>query len=521
MLSLSVAFLALSAHASPIFSRDDGTLVTTAQGAVQGTLVTPTVRQWLGIPYAAPPTGTSRFAAPQPAPSWSSTLSASAFGNSCPSVLDTEFLTIIGLLQQQESIAYDEDCLNLNIWAPATSRPQGGAVMLWVYGGGDMFGSSNTPYYSGTTFVEDHDDLVIVTFNYRMDIFGFPNAPQQLTNVGLLDLDAAIQWVYANIAAFGGDPERITIFGESAGALAVDAYAFSHPTDTVVKGIIAESGTAQLTSILQIGSTSPSETNSSWNTVANALGCGTAGDAAQLACMQAVPWQTLLSEVVSGGESFTPYPDGQTIFSDVSTRSSNGEFLKVPFLVGNNANEGDIFAVAFEEGDFGNTIPVATTVLSDAVTEVVFLCPASKAANDRTNAGVATWRYRFEGVYLDATNNNADLRAFHTVEVPMVFGTYNLSTFSYAPVSNEIALSAWMQSAWVTFAQNPVSGLSSYGWTQYSTNILSSTIARLGNSDNPSGATYSPPIDFDVGCGAVNALTPYVIDLIDDLGSIF
>jgi len=133
-------------------------------------------------------------------------------------------------------VPVDEDCLNLNVWAPATTRPQGGAVLIWVYGGGDMFGTSNTPYYNGQTFVADHDDLVIVTFNYRMNIFGFPNAPQQLTNVGLLDLDAAIAWVYANIAAFGGDPERITIFGESAGALAVDAYAFSHVGDTVVKG---------------------------------------------------------------------------------------------------------------------------------------------------------------------------------------------------------------------------------------------------------------------------------------------
>ncbi|KZT60905.1 carboxylesterase [Calocera cornea HHB12733] len=495
LLSLAVAF--------PV-RRDDGTLVTTAQGEVQGSLVTSTVRQWLGIPYAAPPTGSSRFQAPQAAPSYTSTLQATSYGNSCPAALTDDVLSLIGLLQQQESVPYDEDCLNLNIWAPATTRPQGGAVMIWVYGGGDTYGTSNTPYYNGQNFVANHDDLVIVTFNYRTNIFGFPNAPQQPINVGLLDLDASIQWVYTNIAAFGGDPNRITIFGESAGALAVDAYAFSHPSATIVKG-----------------ATSPSDTDSAWNTVANAIGCGTTDNAAQLTCMQAVPWQTLLDTVVSSDESFTASPDGQTIFSDVSSRSSNGEFLKVPFLLGNNANEGDIFVVAFEEGDFGTTIPLATTALSDAVTEVVFTCPASKAAGDRVSAGVPTWRYKFEGVYPDSTDNNSDLRAFHTVEVPMVFGTYSLSPFPYAPTSSEIALSAWMQSAWVAFAQNPASGLTAYGWPKYSSNPLSKTLAELGNSDNPGGATYSAPLGNDAICVAVTPITPYVLDVIGDLGSIF
>jgi len=282
-----------------------------------------------------------------------------------------------------------------------------------------------------------------------------------------------------------------------------------------------EQHSAQLTAVLQTGEDSPSASDSSWNTVASALGCGTAGDATQLACLQAVSWENLLSVVVSTGESFTPYPDGQTIFSDVSTRSSDGNFLKVPFLVGNNANEGDIFVVAFEEGDFGTTIPIATTALSDALTEIVFLCPASKSAGDRVSAGVPTWRYRFEGVYPDSSDDNSNMRAYHTVEVPMVFGTYDLSPFPYAPTASEIALSAWMQSAWVAFAQNPTSGLTSYGWPAYSTSIFKSTLAELGNSNNPGGATYSNPLDFDAACAVVTPLTPYVLDVIGDLGSIF
>lgn len=102
---------------------------------------------------------------------------------------------------------------------------------------------SNFPAYKGGNIVRDNDDIIVVTFNYRLNIFGFPNAPQlmnntsQSQNLGLLDLDAAIQWVYDNIAAFGGDPNRIVLFGQSAGGIAIDAYALANPQDTRVKGI--------------------------------------------------------------------------------------------------------------------------------------------------------------------------------------------------------------------------------------------------------------------------------------------
>ncbi|KZO94182.1 alpha/beta-hydrolase [Calocera viscosa TUFC12733] len=518
---LLVPFLVLGVT----LAQSDGTLVSTVQGPVQGSLISSSVRQWLGIPYASPPTGTLRFQAPQPAPSRAGTLSTTAFGNSCPAILGTEFLLLVGMLQQQESVPVDEDCLNLNIWAPATSRPQGGAVLLWVYGGSYQFGTSNTPYYNGQTFVENFDDIVIVTINYRrsntsppsLNIFGFPNAPQQLINIGLLDIDAAIQWVYANIAAFGGDPDRITIFGESAGAIAVDAYAFSHPDDTIVKGQPSYIALFESTSV-STDSASFSASNSSWNTVASALDCGTAGDAAQLACIQAVPWQTLLNEVISSGESFNSYADGQTLFSDVPSRSADGNFLKVPFLVGTNADEGDIFVVAAEQEDFNFTIPVVTTVLSDAITELLANCPASQEAGDRVSAGVPTWRYIFEGVYPDLTDDNPNLRAYHSSEIPLVFGTYEASTFPYAPTSSEIALSSWMQGAWVAFAQDPGTGLANYGWPSYGSLPILDTLAELGNSNNPGGPTYSAAATFDVGCAVVNVLTPVVYDVISFLG---
>jgi len=111
--------------------------------------------------------------------------------------------------------------------------------MIWIYGGSLEFGSSNISTYIGEHFVRDHDDVTIVTFNYRMNIFSAPTAPQLAGgagNFGFLDRDAVIDWVHTNIAGFGGNPNRITIFGESAGALSADAFAFAHPDDTTVKG---------------------------------------------------------------------------------------------------------------------------------------------------------------------------------------------------------------------------------------------------------------------------------------------
>ncbi|KAG6856392.1 hypothetical protein H0H87_005010 [Tephrocybe sp. NHM501043] len=218
-----------------------GLLVSTAQGPVVGTFASPSVRQFLGIPYA----NSNRWEAPQLPPRHITPFSATAFSDSCPQALNpssVEFLRLAGLDNSTIFIPESENCLTVNIWSPSVRRKQHGAVLLWVYGGGFQFGTSNIPTYNGETIVRDNNDIVVVTFNYRLNIFGFPNAPQLVRdttkpqNLGLLDLDAAVQWVHDNIAAFGGDPNRIVLFGQSAGGAAIDAYTFAHPQDTRIKG---------------------------------------------------------------------------------------------------------------------------------------------------------------------------------------------------------------------------------------------------------------------------------------------
>ncbi|KAG6882069.1 hypothetical protein C0995_015951, partial [Termitomyces sp. Mi166 len=284
--------------ASRALAQSTGLLVSTPQGPVVGTMANPSVRQFLGIPYAT----AKRWEAPTLPPHRSTTFNATNFGDSCLQALNpssVEFLLLAGLDNSTIFVPESENCLTLNIWTPSISRKQNAAVLLWVYGGGFQFGTSNISIYNGQNIVRDNDDILVVSFNYRLNIFGFPNAPQLISNTtqpqnfGLLDLDAVVQWVHDNIAAFGGDPDRIVLFGQSAGGAAIDAYTFAHPQDTRVK----------------VNTTVPPIISNAWNTVASLVGCGNVTDVAQLACMKQVPFRQLEDVVISTNTNFSPIPD--------------------------------------------------------------------------------------------------------------------------------------------------------------------------------------------------------------------
>ncbi len=189
----------------------DPLTVRTASGTVQG-VSGPGVRLFRGIPYAAPPVGPRRWRPPRPAPSWEGTRVTDAFGPPCP--------------QQSAPEPMTEDCLTLNVWAPEGEAPaEGWPVMVWIHGGGFSAGSGADPTTHGDAFARD--GVVLVTLNYRLGALGFlahpllERADEAWANYGLLDMVAALEWVKRNIAVFGGDPSRVTIFGESAGGMAI------------------------------------------------------------------------------------------------------------------------------------------------------------------------------------------------------------------------------------------------------------------------------------------------------------
>jgi para-nitrobenzyl esterase len=195
-------------------------IVKTKSGAVRGKKVKG-VTAFKGIPFAAPPVGLLRFAAPVPPQPWDGVREASAFSPTPPQ-MDLSSQRMPGLDLRPivgESWCKGDDYLTLNIWTPDAGA-QGLPVMVYIYGGAFVSGGSSTPLYDGARFARD--GVVLVSFNYRLGVEGFSPLSGGETNVGLRDQIAALIWVQDNIAAFGGDPNNVTIFGESAGALSVD-----------------------------------------------------------------------------------------------------------------------------------------------------------------------------------------------------------------------------------------------------------------------------------------------------------
>jgi para-nitrobenzyl esterase len=207
-----------------------------AQGALSGTSEG-TISEFKGIPFAAPPVGALRWRAPQPASGWQGTRDASAFGPICPQP------NLPGRLVLPQS----EDCLSLNVWTPNSAPGAKLPVMVWIYGGSFVSGGSAFPIYDGVELAQH--GVVVVTLNYRLGWLGFFNHPAlaaanpgESGNFGLLDQIAALQWVQKNIAAFGGDPANVTIFGESAGGMSVNDLTVSPAARGLFAKAISESG---------------------------------------------------------------------------------------------------------------------------------------------------------------------------------------------------------------------------------------------------------------------------------------
>lgn len=485
--------------------------VSTNVGNFQGhqASVGPTVREWLGIRYGQPTNGTLRFRPPQRASVLppNEPFQATAYSDTCPQNRGAAY-TGFNIIQSLGNGTEGEDCLSLNIWSPSADRlnssSYGTAVLVWIYGGAFTFGSSNTPGYQGYNFVKNNDDITVVTLNYRTNIFGFPAGSSALTpyeaNIGLKDQRMAVEWVYNNIRAFGGDPSRITIFGESAGASSVGAWPYTYASDPIVQGVIMESGSEYL-----MASETVSETvaQDGWNLVASQVGCAINSTSnstttptytqsiAQLECMQNVTFTSIQQSVsnYSGAVSaFGPSADNISVLTaaQYSAASSAGQFAKIPVLIGNNDNEGSILTA------------LTPGVAPDLITLYGFTCPAAAVATSRQNYSVPSWQYRYLAEWPDI-NQIPALGVFHSSEIGLVFGTYNQSTIANA-TTQEVLFSKQMQGGWVAFAKDPVNGLIEYGWPQYQAN--GTTLIQLGKNDMAL-TTFNNSQAYNTGCAAV------------------
>lgn len=322
-------------HTVPVhcysLAKDTTPLLTipTTSGQISGFINTtaPSVRQFLGIPYAEPPVDSLRFQPPV-RKSDAGPINATSFAPSCKQKTSTTASVYTEVMQQFLINGGDsEDCLYLNVYAPLTQTNASLPVFIYIPGGGFTSGGANSLYKIPDKWVDRTQAFVAITINYRLNVFGYPNSKAAHQNVGLLDQRLVVEWARDNIAAFGGDPERMVLWGQSAGAGSSSVYGYAYPDDPIVTGLIADSGAAGLA-----GQSDPDD-HTAFDTLAELVGCSESGSEdgqAQLACMQEVDAETLAQFVSNTSSiSFNPVADNVTAFGNLTDRISRGLVAKI------------------------------------------------------------------------------------------------------------------------------------------------------------------------------------------------
>ena len=486
---LSVAVLALlagvaaSAGGQTVLDPDAPVMVT--GGAIRGAVSAGNadIVAFKGVPFAAPPVGDLRWRPPEPVVGWEGVRDASESGAIC-------------IQNGGQNVTQDEDCLFLNVWAPReSSEPR--PVLFWIHGGGYTGGSGSTAIYDGTPLATD--GAVVVTINYRLNVFGFLAHPALSAesshgasgNYGLLDMVAALEWVRDNIATFGGDPGRVTIFGESAGGGAVMSVMLIPQAGALFHGAIAQSNWIN-------GWDRPlTEAARGWEAaeeqglrVATALGITGNTDEA-LAAMRAASAADVLaasnadagSPFMRTGNVWAPNVDGWVIPDDPLAMYRAGRQHAVPLITGLNGNEGSLMTrgmdipdgAAFESyvrsvypelsdemlAHYDASSPNAARAAIDKVIhDLYFAGPVRAHAESQAAAGTPTWLYHF--THVPPTPWGADLGSHHAAELVYVFGTLTRREeggerpLGLTPVGDytetDMTLSATMRGYWVQFA---------------------------------------------------------------------
>jgi acetylcholinesterase len=420
---------------------------------------TPNVRQFLGIPFARPPVGSRRWLPPSRLQS-NLSINATDIGPGCPqgalsSLADLSVYSPSAGNQTEyfPLHRYSEDCLTLNVWTPRGANialP----VFVWFFGGGFHQGATNSPYYNPQSWVQRTMEHIVVTVNFRSNIFGFPNAAGvTVQNLGLLDQRMALQWVRDNIAKFGGDPSRIIAWGQSAGAVAIDYLNFAYPSDPIFSGMILDSGTAFFPSA---AAKTFDAAQRNFTAVAGAFGCDLA--ASQVGCLRNVSWQDIEAVVKANPTlTFLPVADNLTVFSNYTERYKMGALSTVPAIIGMTEHE-------FNEG-----VPVPlgrlfNQTVSDLKSNKTFLCTSALTSQLRQSNSRVTYRYRYDGNFSNISPP-AFPGAYHSSELPLLFGTAD--KYHGASTAYENTVSRKLQDFWLNFAKNTEHGLGKGGWNSY------------------------------------------------------
>ncbi|KAH6615069.1 liver carboxylesterase 1 precursor [Boeremia exigua] len=504
---------ALSAPAAvdPTVTIASGIIIGTTTKSVNQPALTASANAYLGVPFAKSPP--ERFGPPEAAHPWPTPLQAKAVKPAC-------IQQFPGLGQAQElnkrffnnpagpAPEESEDCLYLNVYTPPGVTPGSKkAVMFWLFGGNLQFGTGGLQYYDGSSLAITQD-VVVVTINYRTNIFGFSNSPEVpfgSQNSGFLDQRFALQWVQQNIAAFGGDPSRVTLFGESAGGESVKQLLANPPSPRPFSAAILQSQNAVLTGNGAL----------SYTKVLANFGC------LNIACLRDIDAFKIKSYIEEKTLFFPPVNGDGTSIDDVRRSIEKEKWADVPTFFGTTLNEARVFlailglnnGTAAVDGAFesvGITSPlVRESILAmytargiddlylkadHILTDLLFTCTTSTLTSLLAHKGFETYRYRFDASF-PTTSLFDNSGAYHTSDIPEVFGTYPLSNEAGVATTQQIELSAFMQKTWADFAKNPDRGV---GWPKVGS-AFGMELGLLG-SDGSSGVDVVHTITADYPC---------------------
>lgn len=446
-------------------------VVETRYGRVKGTS-DGTVCVWKGIPFAQPPVGRRRFRPPEPPEPWTGVRDATRFG---PSAIQPT-ARMMGSLMGGEEVPYSEDCLYLNIWSPS---PQGRRpVMVWIHGGAYVIGSGSMDMYDGTAFARS--DVVLVTLNYRLGALGFlhlepffGDALAGAGNLGILDQVAALRWVKENIAAFGGDPQQVTVFGESAGAGSVGVLMATPAARGLFHRAILESGSGTL------GVHTADEAADVARRVLEAAGVKP-GDEEALLNVPAQAWVDAVASLGPGpGLQVGPVVDGTVLPQDPLEALDAGAARDIPTLLGVNKDEYTLFVAqdpvwaGNDEAALRQRVRQVVGPVPDALIDfylrrkpeaslrerllpllnyAVFTRGMLETADRQSRQGAPVWAYRFDW---ETPIGNGQLGACHALEIPFVFNNLarpSAEAFTGTGPERQ-AIADAMHRAWVAFAR--------------------------------------------------------------------